>query len=71
MKANLIYRGPDGRKDSKAQKLHAGYDVETETGFIVLEAGGKQVVYRDWNDFHSRVAGVEVLDAAPARGQGQ
>ncbi len=69
MKANLIYRGPNGRKGFESGKNYTlAYDVEAETGFIVLEAGGKQVVYRDWNDFHLEWQVVEVLDASPAHG---
>ncbi len=71
MKANLIYRGPDGRKGFENGKTYTlAYEVESETGFIVLDAGGKQVVYRDWNDFHSEWQVVEVLDApAPRKGK--
>ncbi len=68
MKANLIYRGPDGRKGFVSGKSYTlAYDTEADTGFIVLDAGGKQVVYRDWNDFHSEWQVVEVLDAGTAR----
>jgi hypothetical protein len=68
MKANLIYRGPDGRKGFESGKNYTlAYDTEADTGFIVLEAGGKQVVYRDWNDFHSEWQVVEVLDAGTTR----
>jgi hypothetical protein len=70
MKANLIYRGPDGRKGFESGKNYTlAYDMEADTGFIVLDAGGKQVVYRDWNDFHSEWQVVEVLDAGTTRGK--
>lgn len=68
MKADLIYRGPDGRKGfENARKYTLEYNVEEETGFIVLDAGGKQVVYRDWNDFHSEWQVVDVIDAKAGR----
>jgi len=68
MKANLIYRGPDGRKGFENGKTYTlAYEVESETGFIVLDAGGKQVVYRDWNDFHSEWQVLEVLDSPGPR----
>ncbi len=64
MKADLIYRGPDGRKGfQNARQYTLEYGVEEGTGFIVLEAGDKQVVYRDWNDFHSEWQVVDVIDA--------
>jgi hypothetical protein len=63
MKADLIYRGPDGRKGFQSGKKYSlVYSTEPESGFIVLEAGGKQVVYRDWNDFHSEWEVVSIIE---------
>ncbi len=68
MRADLIYRGPNGRKGfENAKQYTLEYDVEEETGFIVLEAGDKQVVYRDWNDFHSEWQVVDVIDGKARR----
>lgn len=64
MKAELMYQGPDGREGFKhGEKYTLVYEVEEETNFIVLGAGTKQVVYRNWNDFHAEWQVVAIIDA--------